>query len=284
MNDQSSEKFAIYDLFAIGNLLTVVQNPTRFSIALVKSSLSDLSQRIERVPGLDASKRAVGDLVAEVGNDNEGTRVLSEQELQRVKSYACALASQITGEIENRQAIRLKVIRKQQALSPVIDAWPRDYIKPYHVALQEDLAALLATSQHRSAIVTGWMLGYDLLRSWVFEDQDRLLSFNELLEARTKGTKGGSRTICNYEDFFAEAEGFVLEICRDGKDGLSAFGRKPFEGLRSLLDKRNAFAHACYKTASAANTEAFLETLADTLTSAPFPTDVDAKRMGSPDS
>jgi hypothetical protein len=106
-----------------------------------------------------------------------------------------------------------------------------------------------------------WALGYDLIRSWVFNDSQRLSDFNLKLK---------DPQVVDYHDFFAIGEQRVLETCRDAAGSLTAFTGKTFRTLHAMLDDRNNFAHANYAQATPEEAVVYVQRLIRVVTSPPF--------------
>jgi hypothetical protein len=134
-------------------------------------------------------------------------------------------------------------------------------LEPHQEALRQDLMTCLKAHLARPAIVMAWALGYDLIRSWVFNDPQRLQDFNNQLR---------NPQIADYHDFFAVGEQRVLETCRDAVGSLAGFTGKTFRTLHGMLDDRNNFAHANYAQATPAEATVYVERLVRVVTGPPF--------------
>lgn len=143
-------------------------------------------------------------------------------------------------------------------------------LEPHQEALRSDTEKCLRARLYRPAITSAWNLCYDLIRWWLFSDAQRSADFNALLQQRTASHRKGSRIIQRYEDFFAETESFVLEICRDAGGALSNFTDKTFRTLQHMLDDRNSFAHANFHDATEAEAKSYVEKVVRILCNQPF--------------
>jgi hypothetical protein len=143
-------------------------------------------------------------------------------------------------------------------------------LEPYQEALRNDTETCLRVRLYRPAIVTAWNLCIDLLRAWIYSDQQRMADFNALLQQRTANHRRGPRTVRRYDDFFLESDAFVLEICRDATGALSDFTDKTHRTLQRLLDDRNAFAHANFNQATEVEAKSFVDKVIRVLCNAPF--------------
>ncbi len=141
-------------------------------------------------------------------------------------------------------------------------------LEPHQEALRQDVITCFKAQAYRPAIVISWALGFDLVRWWIYSDATRLSDFNQLLAQRTQRVR--QRQIVNYHDFFAENESSVLAICRDSTSSLQSFTSKTYRQLESLLDDRNAFAHANYADATESESKSYIERLLRVLTTSPF--------------
>jgi hypothetical protein len=134
-------------------------------------------------------------------------------------------------------------------------------LEDHQEALRSDTITCLRLKLARPAIVTAWALGFDLIRSWVYNDPQRLQDFNTQLK---------TVSIIDYHDFFLLGDQRVLETCRDAGGALSAFTSKIFRKLHSMLDDRNNFAHANYDGATAEEAIVYVQRLVRIVTSRPF--------------
>jgi hypothetical protein len=142
-------------------------------------------------------------------------------------------------------------------------------LEKHQEALRQDLIVCLKAHLARPAIVTAWALGYDILRTWVYDDQPRRASFNTQLANPPR--KGEPAAIVDYHDFFTLGEVRFLEICRDSQDmTLKDFTAKTFRTLQALLDQRNDFAHANYSQANEHEANAYVVRLLRVVTRPPF--------------
>jgi hypothetical protein len=113
-------------------------------------------------------------------------------------------------------------------------------------------------------------LGYDLIRSWVFDDSTgRLVAFNTQLANTRKGSEPA--TIAEYHDFFRLGEYRFLEICRDSQHAtLKDFNDKTLRVLQGMLDQRNEFAHANYSHANESEARAYVLRMLRIVAGPPF--------------
>ena len=170
---------------------------------------------------------------------------------------------------EEARHVRLRTV--DCLLPPAVDQFPtKVQLEPHQHSNWQDLKLCLQSGAYRPAIVMGWTLAFDVIRSWVFRDAGRLAEFNAQLQQRTQRQNRGPRTIVDYRDFFKEQEGFVLDLCRLGNGPLTDFTDKTHRRLQSLLDERNTFAHANYDQASSFTAKAYVERALTTACGAPF--------------
>jgi hypothetical protein len=134
-------------------------------------------------------------------------------------------------------------------------------LQPHQDALRLDLITCLRAHLSRPAIVMAWALGYDLIRSWVFNDPRRLSDFNAQLR---------NPQVVGYHDFFAIGEQRVLETCRDAVGAMATFTSKTFRTLHGMLDDRNNFAHANYVQATPEEATVYVQRIVRVVTSPPF--------------
>ena len=143
-------------------------------------------------------------------------------------------------------------------------------LEPQQEAFRRDLIDCLRLNLSRPAIVMAWTLGYDLIRSWVFNDtQGRLGAFN--MQLSTTHQKGEPSAIIEYHNFFRIGEYRFLQICRDSQDpALAQFTDNQLRELQNLLDQRNAFGHANYNHASINEAIVYVERMIRIVTGPPF--------------
>lgn len=139
-------------------------------------------------------------------------------------------------------------------------------LKDHQEALRQDLIRCIKVSAYRPAIVIAWSLCIDMIRYWIFSDNQRRNDFNKSLSSKTKD----NREIKLYEDFFKESEAFVLELCKKTEGSLSAFTDKTHRALQNSLDDRNMFAHANYSTCSESEAKTYVERIIRILDNQPF--------------
>ena len=115
-----------------------------------------------------------------------------------------------------------------------------------------------------------WALGFDLIRTWVFNDKTgRLQAFNQQLQ-KTHRT-GEPAKVDEFHDFFRLGEYRFLEICRDSQDdSFKGFGDKTLRALQGMLDQRNEFAHANHSQANGPEANAYVLRMLRILKSPPF--------------
>lgn len=191
---------------------------------------------------------------------------LSDEQYRRVNIIMNSASSVFDKEAQERKVVELKCIGSKQIISLENTLKNNGVIlEDYQKAMFEDMTACIKVGLSRQAIVTAWMLGYDIIRRWVFSDKDRLKAFNTLLTNNKSYTE-----IVNYEDFFALNESFFLTVCLKASDALKVFTSKTHRKLENLLDDRNVFAHANFRQCTDTKAESFIERLFDEICEQPF--------------
>jgi hypothetical protein len=136
--------------------------------------------------------------------------------------------------------------------------------------LAEETVRCLQVGAYRSAMVMGWNLVYDILRSWIVVDSQRLATFNTNLTV----VNSGRSPIAKYEDFIfgdnPPSESDVLKACRgeNGQNVILPFGI--VGDFQQGLRRRNDYAHPNFNVPTFTGAHAFVEDLFRLVTNPPF--------------
>jgi hypothetical protein len=254
------------DFVVLGELLHVLQNPQVCEPTLYAKEVGKFLTLLDRV-GL-ASTRRLADSLARLAIPPDRNGMISFVATRELASLVNPIATRLyeetneKGFLETDSQVTTGIITLRQLLG-------RD-LEPHQEALRSDTEKCLRSRLYRPAITAAWNLCYDLIRWWLFSDPQRSADFNALLQQRTANHRRRSRSINRYEDFFAESEAFVLEICRDAGGALSNFTDKTFRTLQHMLDDRNSFAHANFHDAAEAEAKSYVDKVVRIVCNQPF--------------
>jgi hypothetical protein len=208
-------------------------------------------------------------LLEYINSDRITGPTLTDDDFRSLNSIMNAASSVFDDEARQRSIVELTSVRSQQVATLETTLRGKGFpLVDYQLAMLGDMTDCLQVGLSRQAIVTAWMLGYDIVRKWVYSDKPRLDAFNAWLTPNTK--KG--LLVSDYEDFFTLNEAFVLTACWKASGALDGFTNKIHRTLEHLLDERNAFAHSNFRQSSDTKAEAFIERLFDVICEKPFVT------------
>lgn len=192
---------------------------------------------------------------------------LTDQEYRSLNNIMNSASSVFDDEARGRRIVELRCIQSQQITTLASTLQTNGVtLEDYQQAMFADMTDCIHVGLPRQAIVTAWMLGYDIIRRWVYSDKHRLDAFNAWLTPNTKK----AFVVIDYEDFFTLNESFVLTACWKASAALDVFTGKIHRTLEHLLDERNAFAHSNFRQCSDTKAEAFVERLFDVICEKPF--------------
>lgn len=202
-------------------------------------------------------------------NSGSINETLSDTEYKMLNQFMNSASQVFDHEAREREVIELNKILSEQVIDLNLKLKEASIVlKDNQSAMLDDMMDCLRVGLYRQAIVTAWMLGYDILRVWVFDNKARLDAFNAW---HANGTKNNT-AILEYEDFFKLNEAYFLDACMKSADALNVFTSKIHRSLIYLLDERNAFAHSNFRQCSNSKAEAYVERLFDILCEQPFKT------------
>lgn len=254
------------DFVALGECLHAVQNPQVYRPNNYAAEIGNFFTLLERT-GLESTRRLANSL-AGLYIPAERNGMIGQVAGLELSSRAHPIATRLYEEVKERSFIEAdsEIAPKLLSLGEQLGR----PLGPHQEALRTDTERCLRARLYRPAIVSAWNLGYDLIRSWIFFEAQRLADFNALLKLRTANHRKGARTIVRYEDFFVESEAFVLEVCRDATGAMVDFTEKTYRTLQRLLDDRNAFAHANFDEATESEAKSYVDRIIRVLTNQPF--------------
>jgi hypothetical protein len=136
--------------------------------------------------------------------------------------------------------------------------------------LADETVRCLQIEAYRSAMVMGWNLVYDILRTWIVADTERLGMFN----ANLRSVNSGRSQISKYLDFiYAEkppSESDVLKSCR-GENGQNAVLPEGIvSDFQQGLRRRNDYAHPNFADPQLMGSHAYVEDLVRIVSNPPF--------------
>jgi hypothetical protein len=241
------------DLIQVGRQLTILHNPQSTTGPTYRSSINSFIGLLKRC-GFSASLAAAKTIDGCEFFEDRYTGIVDAGSVPALKFAVSSIDSCLKDEASRKTVILSDVQPPDQlnSLGP---------LQPYQEALRQDLVTCLKAHLSRPAIVMAWALGYDLIRSWVFNDQQRLQDFNAQLR---------NPQVVEYHDFFIIGEQRVLETCRDAGGAVAGFTGKTFRTLRSRLDERNNFAHANFDEATPEEATVYVQRMVRIVTSPPF--------------
>jgi hypothetical protein len=249
------------DLIGIGKHLTILNNPQNATGEVYRGATEafvtllnkcDFAATLAAVKTIDGCEFYVDSV----------NKIILPSHAQALRFAAHSVDACLRAEATRRTVILSDVTPPQQ-----LDGLPLS--KAHQEALRQDLVTCLKAHLARPAIVMAWALGYDLIRSWVFDNSDRLLAFNKQLANTRKGSE--PTTVADYHDFFRIGEIRFLEICRDSQDPtLKDFNDKTLRGCQGMLDQRNEFAHANFSHANDSEANSYVLRMLRILAGPPF--------------
>ena len=250
---------SVYDLIELGRHMLILRNPGMYTATVYRESGDAVLDFADKC-GFTALRDAARQLKeTKFLKDLNTDMIMSNDRLKL--GYNAKTMTRLLKEEANRRSLRISDIKPPDELSNLV-ARSGKPLKAHQQALQSDAITCLKMQLARPAIVSAWALGFDLVRSWVFDDPSRLTAFNAQI---------GSPVVTDYHDLFRVTEVKFLEVCRDSQDtSLIAFTHKTFRKLEELLDHRNEFAHANYAQATPAEANVFVERMIRVVTGPPF--------------
>lgn len=254
------------DFVELGECLHALQNPQVYRPDLYAKEVGNFFTLLER--NALASTRRLAESLAGLSISSDQSGMISSVSGLELASRVHPIATRLYEEMNEKSFIESDS-RIPSGLLSLAGELERQ-LEPHQEALRADTELCLRARLYRPAIVSAWNLCYDLIRTWLYSDAQRLADFNSLLQQRTDKHSKGSRSINRYDDFFSESEAFVLEVCRDATGMLSTFTNKTHRTLHRLLDDRNAFAHANYDEATEAEAKSYVGKVIRVICNAPF--------------
>jgi hypothetical protein len=251
----SSSSHSASDFVMLGECLQALRNPQVCRPNLYTGEVGKFFTLLERTSL--ASTRRLAESLAGLYVPADQTGLISHVAGLELNSRVHPIATRLYEEanekmyIETDAQIPASVIALSQQLERTL--------QPHQEALRSDTETCLRARLYRPAIVSAWNLCFDLVRWWLYSNAQSMSDFNARLQQRTANHRKGPRMISRYEDFFAESEAFVLEVCRDAGGVLSNFTEKTYRTLQHLLDDRNSFAHANFHDATEAEAKSYVD-------------------------
>ena len=264
----ATDEVAANKLINIGRNIVVLKNPSIWSGTRYREAIDEVI-KLSAECGFQQLHDAVTPLRTTQFYVNSQTDAILPGSKEPLEFNAVATIDGIVKKEGERKRVR---IFDSQPLPELTDLAARlgRPLEEHQEALRSDTITCLLLKLGRPAIVMAWALGYDLVRSWVFNDKTgRLPAFNQQLAKVRKGSE--PLAVVDYHDYFRIGEIRFLEMCRDSQDAsLQRFTDKTFRTLQAMLDQRNEFAHANYNQANEHEANAYVVRMVRIVTSPPF--------------
>lgn len=135
--------------------------------------------------------------------------------------------------------------------------------------LRDETVLCLECRAYRAAMVMGWNLVFDILRQWIYDDEEnRRPAFNNVLTSKQKTKNQKYQAVSDYEDFWHQgiSENSVIQWACEAK----LLGNKVKRLLEVKLDLRNDYAHPNFKNPTVYQANAYIEELVSIIQDAPF--------------
>ncbi len=246
------------NLINLGRKIVVLKNPSIWGGKPYREAINEFIE-LSNACGFHGLNDAVTHLKDVVFYVDSGTDAILPGSKEPLEFNAGTLDAMLK-KVGQRNKIRVIGTQPLPELAELATRLGRP-LEDHQEALRSDAINCLQLKLARPAIVVAWALGYDLIRSWIHSDPQRLQDFNAQLR---------NPHIVDYHEFFLVGEQRVLETCRDAGGALAGFTGKTFRKLHSMLDDRNNFAHANYDAATAEEATVYVQRLVRIVTSRPF--------------
>lgn len=260
-----------HDFILVGQHLTTIHNPHCWNIDDYKKSLSSLEELLGKCEFSESLTSIVADLA------KREIPKTPQRLIRVVDTITETAASQLTLSADNisnalvTEASRKSVLVSDSQVPDSMTTFETRLGRPlqaHQKAILEDIIKCFTARLARPAIVNCWALGFDVVRTWIHTDDNRLQTFNSQLAAHPP--RRGPNQVNGYTDFFRLGESWILQVCRDAQDALSSFTDRTQRDLQNLLDQRNDFAHANYHHATEIEAAAYADRMVRIVTNAPF--------------
>jgi hypothetical protein len=249
-----SQDFDAHHFIALGECMVVLRNPKVWNAANYIANRDEFMKRLKASP-FQATAAASQRLEKFVVHTPTGMANIHPNDAIELEPIAQTVYS-----VLSHESRRATVILTDQ--EPPASLMALDCPEPQQQALKLDLIMCLRARLARPSIVMAWALGYDLIRSWIFNDSDRLAAFNKQL---------GKKPVVKYRDLFRINEAKFLETCCNSREqALQQFTDRTFRDLQAMLDQRNDFAHANFALASLSEAISYVERMVRIATGSPF--------------
>jgi hypothetical protein len=260
----SESELTANDLISLGFNLHSVGQPEQYDLFNYFVHLQSLINRLRTANFVNTRHVAepLFDRISQLTHDFDAGKTKYKNSIEQIRAVAQSISDILLGE-GNTKTLILTEIKPPDAIYHLAN------LQSHQEALRQDVVMCLKAHLARPAIILAWALGYDLVRTWIFNDGPRLQAFNTQLA--TSARKGEPSAVTAYTDLFRLGEYRVLSICRDAQDApLQRFTDRELRELQGMLDDRNRFAHASHSQASPAEADVFVERIVRIVTSPPF--------------
>jgi hypothetical protein len=244
------------------NMLTIY-DVGKFFTRLYKSTSEDSGEYQRRYGRLRDCMEKCGltrslKQIEKIGSYPAG-KILQTRELQAIHDRCIGMDDSVQAEVAEQTVLLLPKGTITQTLDefrklPVI-------MKP-PTSLLDEVETCLYAGAYRSSIVMCWNVTYDYIRQWLFTNHPSELN---------AGLPKGKGPISRYSDFFkgpsqAPSEREVVELCSPK----TLLGHKSAGMLRTLLDRRNDYAHPNFHDPTLAQANHYIDECFSVLNNTPF--------------
>lgn len=243
------------DLMNLGAYLICLRNPSQYSLKAyinVANDLVSLAKQMGFQSTVNAMKPVLSEL-EQLSGHKYGDLHFGDA-VPRFSSTANSIGHVLHGEADQRSVILTGEVPPPE-LAQLKNLQARQKL------ILHDLELCFKSRLSRPAIVLTWALGYDIVRSWVYSDANRLAAFN---------AQYSDGPIVDYDDFYSVNERAFLNICKKAQGALKDFTENTHNALIGLLIDRNRFAHANDSEATISRARVFAEKMVEIVTGPPF--------------
>ncbi len=176
-----------------------------------------------------------------------------------------AISESLYHELGKRDVLFIDKVRVSKKLQEFSSSQSLTDIQKH---LADETIRCLQCGTYRAAVVMGWNLVYDYIRTWIFDNH--LGTFNGVLTTNYQKANGDPQftEIVEYDDFLKGQPGERVVI--DVLNIASLIGGNIADDLRQYLRHRNKYAHATARLPDQDQANAYISHLIDIITEPPF--------------
>jgi hypothetical protein len=188
---------------------------------------------------------------------------LPADDAEAVSSVIGQIIDSVLGEAEDRFTCILDRTAVSDRIRQLHERLP---LNETQILLRNEVIRCMESGAYRSAIVMGWNLAYDFIRTWMFGDPAKREAFDKVLTTK-RDRKGQSyATLTEYSQLFRLQESDVLKWSSEA----NLFNDKVLRALIERLDRRNDYAHPNFKHPDSNQSMGYVIELIAILEDAPF--------------